>query len=239
MDTRPSAAATRRPPIDPVLLLDDWGRIARVMGRIPTKADYTRRKKYSLGALLRQFGDWSTIPAAFVEHARRTRQWGDVLEFMLQPAVTPPPDAQPATIDLPIAPPAVNPRPGRARDGRYTDRPVCGPPLDIYGLRHAPANECGVIFLFGAIARRLDFLIESFQTTAFPDCIAKHMTAPGIWQTVRIEFEYESRNFHIHRHDPAQCDIIVCWEHNWKECPESMEVIALKDILASPPLGRA
>jgi hypothetical protein len=27
-------------------------------------------------------------------------------------------------------------------------------------------------------------------------------------------------------HDPAKCDIIVCWEHNWPECP--LEVIELK-----------
>jgi hypothetical protein len=43
---------------------------------------------------------------------------------------------------------------------------------------------------------------------------------------VKIEFEYESRNFLRHMHDPAKCDIIVCWEHNWPECP--LEVIELK-----------
>ena len=43
-----------------------------------------------------------------------------------------------------------------------------------------------------------------------------------------IEFEYESRNFLRHLHDPSQCDIIVCWKHNWPECP--LEVIELSKI---------
>jgi len=228
MDTMPSAAATRRPPpIDPVLLLEDWGRVARELGCIPTKADYTRRKKYSVGAMLRQFGEWSAIPAAFLAHAKQSGQWGDVVEFMQSPG-RPPRPRPPQSRYIP-SPPAIPRRPRRGHDGRYTDRPVSGPPLDCYGMRHAPANECGVVFLFGAIARRLNFLVDSFQTTAYPDCQARKMTAPGIWQAVRIEFEYESRNFHIHRHDPAQCDIIVCWKHNWPECPKNIEVIALSD----------
>ena len=33
-----------------------------------------------------------------------------------------------------------------------------------------------------------------------------------------------------HMHDPNGCDIIVCWEHNWPECP--LEVIELKKEIA-------
>jgi len=36
---------------------------------------------------------------------------------------------------------------------------------------------------------------------------------------VRIEFEFASRNFKEHLHDPKGCDMIVCWEHNWPNCP--------------------
>jgi hypothetical protein len=43
---------------------------------------------------------------------------------------------------------------------------------------------------------------------------------------VDIELEQYSRNFVTHLHDPNKCDLIVCWEHNWPECP--LEVIALK-----------
>jgi hypothetical protein len=50
------------------------------------------------------------------------------------------------------------------------------------------------------------------------------------YEPVDIEFEYKSLDFKNHQHDPNQCDIIVCWEHNWKECP--IEVIELKTALS-------
>ena len=71
----------------------------------------------------------------------------------------------------------------------------------------------------------------------FPDCEAKRQTAPGKWQRVRIEFEYESRNFRDHGHSAADCDVIVCWSHNWSECPTTLEVIELRSVIAS--LGSA
>jgi hypothetical protein len=39
---------------------------------------------------------------------------------------------------------------------------------------------------------------------------------------VRIEFEQVSRNFRDHGHDPAGCELIVCWGHSWAECPVEM-----------------
>ena len=63
----------------------------------------------------------------------------------------------------------------------------------------------------------------------FPDCIAMRETAPGKWQRVRVEFEFESRNFRKHRHRQDRCDVIVCWVHNWKECP--LEVVELSKVV--------
>jgi len=109
------------------------------------------------------------------------------------------------------------------------DRPEYGDLLNFPSLRHAPSNEQGVIYLFGIMAERLGFTVERMQN-AFPDCRAKRRRR-GIrkWQDVTIEFEFESRNFQEHRHDPAGCDIIVCWEHNWADCPENIEVIELRE----------
>jgi hypothetical protein len=59
----------------------------------------------------------------------------------------------------------------------------------------------------------------------FPDCVARRFVGKG-WERVAIEFEYASSNFKAHAHDPKQCDIVVCWEHDWKDCP--LEVIELK-----------
>ena len=57
-------------------------------------------------------------------------------------------------------------------------------------------------------------------------------TLPGKWQRVRIEFEYESRNFLKHLHEVKDCDVIVCWVHNWPECPEWIEVVELSREIA-------
>jgi hypothetical protein len=107
----------------------------------------------------------------------------------------------------------------------YSDRPVLGAPLPLGGLVYAPVNEAGVVFLFGMLAHRLGFRVEYLQS-AFPDCEAVRETQPGRWQRVRIEFEYESRNFLTHRHPAAECDVIVCWRHNWAECP--LDVVELR-----------
>jgi hypothetical protein len=110
------------------------------------------------------------------------------------------------------------------------DRPVMGRPFDSSPLTNAPVNELGVVFLFGILAAELGFQVESLQGN-FPDCEARREVQPGRWQRQRIEFEYESKNFERHGHDPRQCDVIVCWRHNWKECPEGLEVVELGKIV--------
>jgi len=102
--------------------------------------------------------------------------------------------------------------------------------VDFRGLRHEPVNEQGVVVLFGMIARELGFLVEALQA-GYPDCEAKRQIGPGKWQRVRIEFEYESRNFRDHGHALDGCDVIVCWRHNWVDCPTRLGVLALSEAL--------
>jgi hypothetical protein len=106
------------------------------------------------------------------------------------------------------------------------DRPVMGEPFDRRPMTNAPVNELGVMVLFGMVAAGLGLQVESVQGK-FPDCIARRQVAPGKWQYLRIELEYESKNFKLHGHDPKGCDMIVCWRHNWKECPAEIEVVEL------------
>ena len=110
------------------------------------------------------------------------------------------------------------------------DRPLLGAPTHTARLTHEPVNEMGVSMLFAMCARELGFIIESVQA-AFPDCRAKMEVMPGRWQDVRIEFEYESRSFAEHGHDPKGCDVIVCWRHNWKGCPPGLMVVELRKII--------
>lgn len=109
---------------------------------------------------------------------------------------------------------------------------IYGNPMNFRGLRNEPINENGVVFLFGLIANDLGFSVESVQA-GFPDCDAKQQIGSNKWRHVRIEFEYESKNFFIHGHDPNGCDIIVCWKHNWKDCPQNLEVIELSSRIES------
>jgi hypothetical protein len=113
--------------------------------------------------------------------------------------------------------------------GVMKDRPVMGEPFDRSPMTNAPVNELGVMVLFGMVAAGLGLQVESVQGK-FPDCLAKRQVAPGKWQHLRIEFEYESKNFKLHGHDPKGCDMIVCWRHNWKDCPEGIEVVDLSKL---------
>jgi hypothetical protein len=94
---------------------------------------------------------------------------------------------------------------------------------------HGPTEEQGVIYLFGTMAERLGYVVLHIQKR-FPDCEALRQVEEGMWQRVIIEFEYESRNFLKHMHEVDKCDIIVCWKHNWPECP--LEVLELSKEIA-------
>jgi hypothetical protein len=116
------------------------------------------------------------------------------------------------------------------------DRPLLGAPMQFPGLAFEPVNEMGVMVLFSMMSWQLGFVIESVQA-GFPDCHAKLEVEPGRSQDFRVEFEYESRNFKLHGHDPLKCDLIVCWRHNWKDCPPHLQVLELSKIVGKLKIG--
>lgn len=113
---------------------------------------------------------------------------------------------------------------------KVRSRPEYGTPIDFRGLRHAPINEQGVVYLFALVSRDLGFKVEGVGTR-FPDCEALRLSnkAKNRWQRVRIEFEYTSTDFRKHKHRIDECDIIVCWKHDWQGCP--LEVIELSRVI--------
>lgn len=104
------------------------------------------------------------------------------------------------------------------------EKSIVGDLINFRGLVYSPVNENGVVFLFGRVADDLHMYIEEIKP-GFPDCVARRFTGKG-WERILIEFEYLSSNFKQHGHNPDECDIVVCWEHDWKACP--IEVIELK-----------
>jgi hypothetical protein len=111
------------------------------------------------------------------------------------------------------------------------EKSVVGDLINFRGLVYSPINENGVIFIFGKIIEDLNMYIEEIKT-GFPDCIGRRFSGRG-WEKVFIEFEFKSSHFEEHGHNPEECDIIVCWEHDWPDCP--IEVIELRDVIKTLP----
>jgi hypothetical protein len=214
-------------PLEPSVLLEDWGDFVRRVRRIPTRSQYRRDGTYSPGVFERKFGPWSGIPAKFRAFAEGNPEWADVVALLpIENARSALSRERPQPTETTIA---------QAPSHRHTkldDRTTYGNPIDFRGLRHEPVNEGGVVFLFGMVARELGYMVEAVQA-GFPDCEAKRQVDTGKWQRVRIEFEYESRNFRDHGHPADGCDVIVCWRHNWPECPAHLEVLELSAALNS------
>lgn len=101
-----------------------------------------------------------------------------------------------------------------------------GEPLDFEGLTNAPMEENGVIFLFGKLHERMGIRIKAIRK-GFPDAAAEVWIKDRLYPRT-IEFEFRSSEFKRHGHDPSKCDIIVCWEHDWKDCPAHIFVIELR-----------
>jgi hypothetical protein len=207
-------------------LFRDWAGIVRRTGTIPTMAEYGLHSKYSMRPLRHRFGTWSNVPRGLLQYAEQNgleNQWGDVLDVIRRHC-----DFKSAsgtsrsTSGSTSGSSSGSPAKPRILPGR----PVYGPLLLPAGLAHGPVNEAGVVYLFGMLAGKLGFLV-TWIGTEFPDCEAVREVEPGRWQRVRIEFEYESRNFLRHLHQAEECDLIVCWQHNWPECP--LEVVELKE----------
>jgi len=106
---------------------------------------------------------------------------------------------------------------------------IVGPRSQIPDLVYEPVNEQGVIFLFAKYHKELGIeYIEGIQQ-GFPDAFGRRKIGKTEYEPVDIEFEFKSLDFKNHQHNPNQCDIVVCWEHNWPQCP--IEVIELKTAL--------
>lgn len=117
-----------------------------------------------------------------------------------------------------------------AAGGRMSD--TTGRQIYVPGMTYAPTNEQGVVFLFGRLAPRLGFAVETVQTRC-PDCTARRQG-----KRVKIEFECWASDYQAHGHDPKMADIIVCWENDWESRPRRyrhIEVIDLKRYAGALP----
>ncbi len=198
----------RYPKLSDDQLAAEFRRVYELLGKVPTESEFAANGHFSIMLYLDRFGRWS----------KAVQRYTSVL-FPNTPQAKPN-DLVSAVHTKPLVEKA------QALSG-VGGRRVFGSPLNFRELRHEPVNEQGVVLLFGMVARDLGFLVEAVAA-AYPDCSAKRKVKGG-YIAVNIEFEFKSGNFREHGHDPSQCDLIVCWEHDWPNCP--VEVLELKSRL--------
>jgi hypothetical protein len=181
---------------------------------VTTRTRFSREARYSADVYKRRWGRWEAVLSAFAEWARLNHP-----EFPYYDQLAAP-DRDTTRLRERTVPRSPASRFWPSVGGRKL-----GPILNFRGLQHEPVNEDGVIFLFGMVAHDLGFVVEHIAAE-FPDCEAKRRVSNENWERVRIEFEFDSRNFLVHGHNADNVDLIVCWIHNWRDCP--VEVLELK-----------
>lgn len=108
---------------------------------------------------------------------------------------------------------------------------IVGEPINYGGLVYAPVNELGVVLLFGMVFEELGMVVEEVRNY-FPDATIRRFNGRG-WNKEFVEFEYKSSQYKLHKHPLGGCDIIVCWLHDWIDCP--LEVCELKSLIRLLP----
>lgn len=115
---------------------------------------------------------------------------------------------------------------------------IVGEPINFRGLTYAPVNEQGVVLLFGMLAKELGFHVQLVRQ-GYPDCKAVRSLGDGRYEEVNIEFEFRSYGFKPHLKSETKTDFIVCWEHDWPECPQDIQVLELRSLIQSGQLNPA
>jgi len=198
-------------------LFEDWAGVARKLKKLPTIWEYQEHGRYSFRPLKTRFGSWALVAEGmkmYAEDHGLAEEWHDVMELVRTRLTN-----QRARAEMFTRESQVN---------NLSARPVYGPLIRAGALVYGPTNELGVVCLFCSLAEELGFLILQVRA-GYPDCEAMRVVEENRLKPVLVEFEFKSRNFLMHKHDPAACDLIVCWENNWPEAP--LEVLELKSAV--------
>lgn len=209
--------------LDDADLLQEIIRLTQKLGKQPTMREMNALGSFSVKPYKSRWGKWSNaLKVAYAQYGFPDVDGSSPSEMPNSKSFT------------------TSPRQGLNTQSKSRRRTInrnkvqYGEPMDFRGLRHAPINEQGVVYLFGMVSKELGFIIESVRT-AFPDCEGKRCVDEKrqLWEQVYIEFEFKSSNFREHGHDPDSCDVIVCWLHDWDDCP--LEVVELKSAIQYLP----
>lgn len=193
-------------------LFNSLYKLEQKTGKLPTYNQCNAEGKYSTKPFRKRFGKWVDVLAYY----NKWKKESEIQAKRIHNGNDSELDAQPETARNTSN--SISHKPNQSRPPL-----LYGEPIEFRGLRHAPINEQGVVYLFGMVSRELGFYIEAIQQ-GFPDCEGKYLYDKGkkLWAKARIEFEHRASNFIEHGHDPDQCDFIVCWINDWPDSPLSV-----------------
>jgi hypothetical protein len=200
-----------KPEIPISTLSGDFLRVCIDLGCIPTIIQLTRRSRHASHTFAGKHGGYRAFKRAAIGH------------LLSSPARIPPVIRTLFQTELSLLPPEVAPS---------TDSPQAQPhrqgrTLNFRAFAYTPTCEHDVVQMFGAVAQELGFEILA-NRSAFPDCQARRRR-PGTRETFvecLIEYEFASSDYRRHRHPVSGCDLLVCWKHDWPECP--IQVLELR-----------
>ena len=195
-------------------LAQEFLSVFRELKRIPTFQQLSRRSSYSKYCFSVKFdGGFRTFKIEAVRHLLVHKELQDDERSMLESHLVSISDS---------------------KDKRSENLPHArGRHLGFRQFAFVPTSEQDVVSMFGSVAYDLGFEIVS-NRQAFPDCEARRKyTKRGAYRKCLIEYEFQSNDYKKHKHPLSGCDLIVCCEHNWADCP--IEVLELKEAIKKLP----
>lgn len=142
-------------------LIKEFHRVASELGEIPTWPTLEAKGGFNRKTMTKRFGGARGTVQRYAQWLRANDPTNPLLALAE------------ASLSRPIEVAAVSV--GQVTQRGHWDRsdgPEDGAPINFRGLRHAPLNEQGVVYIFGMVSHELGFLVEAVHS-AYPDCEAK------------------------------------------------------------------
>jgi hypothetical protein len=185
-------------------LADDFLAACIDLGRIPTINQLTRRSRHVSHTFASKHGGYHAFKRAAIDHLFSNNA-------RIPPAIKTLFETEISQFTTEVAPSPESPQAQPHRQGRT---------LNFRAFAYTPTCEHDVVQMFGAVAQELGFEILA-NRSAFPDCQARRRR-PGTRETFvecLIEYEFASSDYRRHGHPVSGCDLVVCWRHDWADCP--------------------
>jgi len=197
-------------------LAGDFLRVVQELGKVPTLTQLSRRATHSQHCYSEKFGGYGAFKQQAILHLLSSGVPSERIRPML-------------VAELERIDPTNGQQKAQVRPHQH------GRMLGFRAFAYVPTYENEVVAMFGNVADELGFQIVTTRNE-FPDCKALRRVPNSRrdrWDECIIEFELNSSDFKKHKHPADGCDLIVCWEHDWQDCP--VKTLELKSTIQNLP----